>query len=373
MNRQYGDMDKPLIASLSLELEIMPGLGVIQLLPAGDFRANDGRPFECAAWRVTDENAQKIIAALAACAKPMVLDYEHQSLYAATSGNPAPAAGWFKQLEWRPGKGMYAVDVEYTGRASAFIAAKEYRYLSAVFAYDKDGNVTKLLNAALTNNPALDDLDEVQLAAASRLAGDKTPPQSPPIPADKSQELSMSVLLAALRLLIKLPEAATEAEAVVGLTKLAETVGATKEKPVDLIEHLAGQQTQIAALTNVAPDPAKYVSVQVMHDMKAQIAALTNGQQQGQVESLITAALSDGRLLPAQEQWARDLGKANVALLQQHLESAAPMAALGNMQTNGKAPAGGGTTNALSADEIAACKQLGLSQEDFAKSKVGAQ
>ncbi|VVE14881.1 Mu-like prophage FluMu I protein [Pandoraea anapnoica] len=368
-------MDKPLIASLSIQ--ITPGTGVVQLVPAGDFRANDGRPFECAAWCLTDENAQKIVSALAACAKPMVIDWEHQSLYAAQSAQPAPApaAGWFKTLEWRPGQGLYATDVKWTARAAASIDAEEYRYISPIFAYDKSGNVTKLLNAALTNNPALDDLDEVQLAAASRLAGDKTPPQSPPIPADKSQELPMSALMAALRLVTRLPEAATEAEAVVSLTKLAETVGATKENPVDLTEHLAGQQTQIAALTNATPDPAKFVPIQVMHDMQAKIAALTSGQQQSEVDGLVTAALASNNLLPSQEAWARELGKANIELLKQHLANSTPMAALGKMQTNSKPPAGGGAAdpNALSAEAIAACTQLGLSQEDFAKSKVGGQ
>ncbi|KOP31651.1 mu-like prophage I family protein, partial [Xenorhabdus sp. GDc328] len=147
----------------------------IQLFPAGEFRANDGRPTDCACWVMTREIAEHLIQQVASRATPLVIDYEHQTLRAIKNGKPVPAAGWHHALEWREGEGLYAVNVEWTANASAAIAANEYRFISPVFLYDQQGHVTALLHSALTNTPALDGMDAVMLAAASQLAALNTP------------------------------------------------------------------------------------------------------------------------------------------------------------------------------------------------------
>lgn len=142
----------------------------IRLIPAGLFRTNDGRPAGLAGWMLTASNAGAIIQAAAAQANDLVIDYEHQSMQASKNGQLAPAAGWFKRLEWRDGEGLFAVDVRWTARASEMIVAREYRYISPVFSFDpKTGEVTRLFSAALTNTPALDGLTDI--AAAKRQAG----------------------------------------------------------------------------------------------------------------------------------------------------------------------------------------------------------
>ncbi|RRW90601.1 phage protease [Pandoraea apista] len=354
----------------TLSLEIRPSTGVLQLLPAGDFRANDGRPAECAAWRVTPEAAQRIVTAFASRKKPMVLDYEHQTLSAATSGIQAPAAAWIKAVEWREGEGLFATDVEWTARASQYVEAKEYRFISPVFTYDADGNVLQLINAALTNNPALDDLDEVMLAAACRLMATTSLLHTPTAP---EKESHMKELLAALRLLLNLPESATEAQALVALNALATKVGATAAASVDLVELLDERDTRIAALTSATPDPAKYVPIETMTALRQQIAALTHQSQQGQLETVITAALSDGRLLPAQESWARELGKSSFAQLTQYLSTAEPIAALRTTQTGGREPNGGKPIDAMDDSALAVCRQMGLSADEFNKTKGAAK
>ncbi len=92
----------------------------IQLLPAGEFAARDGRPGKGGKWKIDAAIAAALIALAEARTTPFVLDYEHQTLHAERNGQPAPAAGWFKTLEWREGKGLYATDVQWTERA-AFI------------------------------------------------------------------------------------------------------------------------------------------------------------------------------------------------------------------------------------------------------------
>lgn len=109
---------KPLIAALAVEIN-KASLGTIQLFPAGEFRARDGRPAECDYWLMNAEIAQVLIAAAAASKTPFVLDYEHQTLNAAKNGQPAPAAAWFHTLEWRDGEGLFAVDVQWTKNRSS--------------------------------------------------------------------------------------------------------------------------------------------------------------------------------------------------------------------------------------------------------------
>ena len=82
---------------------------------------------------------------------------------------------------------------------------------------------------------------------------------------------------------------------------------------------------------------------------------------------LITAALSDGRLLPAQKAWAEGLGKSNPQALAEFLATAQPLAALSATQTGGIPPAA--AEKGLSADEARVAEMLGISAEDYAKQK----
>lgn len=98
-----------------------------------------------------------VIADFNARGRDTVIDWEHQTLggtYAAPNGR-APAAGWMKTLLYRKGLGLIAV-VEWTDEGRRAIRSKEYRYISPVLTVRKDdGTVVRLLNAALTNDPAI--------------------------------------------------------------------------------------------------------------------------------------------------------------------------------------------------------------------------
>lgn len=141
-----------------------------QLFPAGKFRTQDGRPKEINDWVMTARIASHLVKEFKAKKNPMVVDYEHQTVLAADNGKPAPAAGWVHGLEWREGQGLYAVDVKWTEAARASIQADEYRYISPTFRYNREtGEVLQLVNAALTNSPALDGMEA---AVALRLTNE---------------------------------------------------------------------------------------------------------------------------------------------------------------------------------------------------------
>lgn len=149
----------------------------VQLFPAGRFRALDGRPADVAGdhWYIDAAIAQRLISAAQARANPFVIDYEHQTLNAEKNGQPAPAAGWWQNanMEWRAGQGLFAVNIDWTAKARAMIAAGEYKFFSPVFKYDKQsGAVTEILMGAVTNFPALDGMEALAARFGAVHAGE---------------------------------------------------------------------------------------------------------------------------------------------------------------------------------------------------------
>ncbi len=109
--------------------------------------------------------ATELIRKAASNINDYLIDYDHQSLFAKERDEPSPAAGWFKNLEWREGDGLYVTDARWTDTAAQMLKANEYRYISPVFSYGDTGDVIRLRSAAITNTPALDGLTD--LAAAT--------------------------------------------------------------------------------------------------------------------------------------------------------------------------------------------------------------
>lgn len=369
---------KTCIAALAIEInKATPG--VIQLFPAGEFRAMDGRPDDVAHWVMTAEIAAALIAQADARQTPYMLDYEHQVQQAKTNGLPAPAAGWFKQLEWREGEGLFAIDVAWTARAAEMIAADEYRYISPLFAYSKpDGYVQLLINAALTNTPALDGMDEVILAAASLLSATDNPQ-----PEDST---AMDELLERLRWMLNLPITATQDDIIAELNKLIDQLSGgqgTAAASVSLIEILAQREQSIAQLSAQveSPDPAKWVAVDVMNSAIQQAVAKAGSTNEAalaiqQAETLVTVALSDGRLLPAQEAWAKSLAKSDPASLTAFIDKAPKIAALSHSQTGGLPPKGAPEREPAGDDDtlnVAVCSLMGTDPDEISSFYKGAK
>jgi len=137
--------------------------------------------------------------------------------------------------------------------------------------------------------------------------------------------------------------------------------------------------TEVAALKandggNTTPDPAKYAPVEVVHQLHAQIAVLSAQGAAGQLDQVIEKAKQEGRIVPAMEGWARELGKKDMAALQAFLDKAQPIAALAAMQTKDKQP--DETTNpvaALSAEQKQAAELLGMTHAAYAKTIVNSE
>lgn len=332
--------------------EIQADGPAIQLFPVGAFKARDGRPRDVAAgaWFIDAQVAQRLIAKAAARATDVVIDYEHQTLNSAENGLPAPAAAWFPGtgLEWRDGLGLFATGVDWTEKAQAMIAAREYRYLSPVFTYDKQtGEVLELLHVGLTNYPALDGMASLPALAAARF--ELAIPAAPA--AEENQRVNREQLIEALGLSTD----ASDEDIQTALTALKADAGKSQEL----------QQTVAALKAEHKPDPAKFAPVEVVEALKQDIAALKATQLQGEVAELVKAGLDDGRLLPAQEAWARELGQTNLAALKGYLDKTPAIAALKGQQTQGRQPTTPSKVDELDAEALAVCKAMGVSPEDY--------
>jgi hypothetical protein len=125
----------------------IPGIASeIQVIPYGSYTTEEGT------FLHDEVSADFVMKAFDAHKNDLVIDYEHQTL----SGKEAPAAGWITRLINRGKAGIWAA-VMWTEKAKLYIGNREYRYLSPVFLKrGSDNRVVKLVNAGLTNQPAID-------------------------------------------------------------------------------------------------------------------------------------------------------------------------------------------------------------------------
>ena len=222
-----------------------------------------------------------------------------------------------------------------------------------MFAYDTNGYVRKIFHAALTNNPALDGMDEVMVAASVQLLNQQ-----------KEKPAMDKKLQAALCALLALKADASEAEITEKVTALSAAKGDSPVALLDVYAKLAEKEQSVAALTAQAgkPDPAKFVPVEQVAALQADFNALKNSVETDKKEALITAALSQGKLSPALKDWAQSL---SVEALSAYLEKAPAMAALSG-EPQAKADPDQNVV-ALSAAEQAAARALGMTEAEFIK------
>ncbi|RKG41456.1 MULTISPECIES: phage protease [Acinetobacter] len=304
------------------------------LIPEGIFHGIDGRPFDAPHWNLTPERGEQIVAALNQRSIDMVIDYEHATLEAQKTGEPAPAAGWLKSggFQYIEGVGVCSAKFEWTDKAAGFIGSREYKYLSPVFLYNKAGEVQHLLHVALTNTPNLDQLPEARLAAAAQDFFAQNSQQ---------QDSTMEELLERLRWMLNLPISATAEDIIAELNKLTAqiqeatgtTVAANGQNLFDAIA--AAGQLKVAANSQSAPDPTQFVPMAVYQEAIAQASKASNDAQTKELNDLFEAACADGRLTgTATIAYYKGQIETNPAFVKAQIESLPKIAALTQQQTS---------------------------------------
>ncbi|MBX3580825.1 MAG: phage protease [Rhizobiaceae bacterium] len=345
----------------------------VQLFPAGKTTARDGRgPFDAGdrAWMETVVTNTKKLAG----STEIVIDYDHQSVFAAVPGvgGTAKAAGWIKELQARD-DGLYA-RVEWTEAATAAIRAGEYRYISPVFLADKtNGRLRAIRMAALTNTPALD----MTPVAASTL-----------FPSHNPTGDSMDKILAALGL-----DAGTNEDGVLAAinammtssTAIAEAAGLTKDATSEqvvaavkaarsdkkTIFEAAGFQESATTDQVVAafksktgsPDPTKFVPIEQVTQLQKDMKTLQDTLVGDKAEEAVASAIKDGKLAPALKQWGLDLYKAGKDKFETYVASAPVLTGQQLAQPKKK----GEGADALDDAQLVVCRQLGIDPKDYAQ------
>ncbi len=256
-------IDRVALRAFKLEEPSVPSR--VLIAPWGEVESASG------AFLVDADAAKATINAFVEQATDLPIDYEHQTLggaYSAPNGQ-APAAGWIKSLAAVSPDEAVAADspispglwanVEWTDDARAQLQSRQYRYLSPVALVRRsDRRLIGLHSVALTNKPAIVGMkpivNSVAAAACSARpdAGDSI---------DSGDPICAGV--AALRSLLD--------------------VDGTADDEVVLIA--AAQKLQVLQLEQAARQAADRVA----------------------------RALSEGKLTPAQRDWALSLAQRNPA------------------------------------------------------------
>lgn len=125
---------------------------------------------ERGSFLLDDEACASIMAEYVRHAKPLILDFNHASTFAEPTPEQGIAAGQFVP-EVRA-DGLWATAIKWTDRAREYLSRGEYRFYSPYFNSDpKTGRILRLINCALTNLPALNNLEGLVAASTTAQTG----------------------------------------------------------------------------------------------------------------------------------------------------------------------------------------------------------
>ncbi|WP_211221614.1 phage protease [Desulfocurvibacter africanus] len=319
---------------MALNVEL-PGGNVpewVQLIPAGPtVTGQDGR-----SWKFGEVEARSVQAWFSARkGAPMLIDWEHASEHLAPKGHEAPAAGWVTALELRDGA-LWG-RVEWTERAAAQIARREYRFLSPVFLHtQEDRRILRLVSAGLTNVPNF-------LSTAL----------------NQRQEVHMD--LTALIAALGLQSGSTLEQAVTAINTMRAELTTAK---ADLVT--ARNQAQAApSLDKFVPREDYDKAVTKAKNATDELAAFRKAQADAEVDAEIEAALKAGKITPATREYhkAQCQTEGGLARFKEFVKAAPTIA--GESGLEGKKPEG--QAKALNAEERKIAEMFGNTPEDLVK------
>lgn len=263
---------------------------VIRVLPKGHVSSTKGD------FEVDDRDIAGIIRQFKARRLDLVIDYEHQTL----SDVQAPAAGWIKDLY--PGEDALMARVEWTKKGREYIANKEYRYLSPVVLVKKaDQHAAVFHSAALTNTPAITGMFAIINSDALSIEEEEEP------------RMELSALIE----LLGLEEGAAEEDVLKRIKELTQQAAEEGQGGQEGKEGPAKEGTQLVANKTVLdllglPEDARTedVTARIMafkagdSVLQRRVAELEKQAASQKAEELVGLAMKDGKLSPAQKEWA---------------------------------------------------------------------
>jgi len=385
----------------------------IHLAPYGTWRGYP-RGGELQTFVLGPQDAGQILAYFTARGLDLVIDYQHQTVYAPFTGTTAPAAGWIDRLEVRP-DGVWGHVKDWTAKAAKHLLEREYRYLSPVIDWhhndERSGKDvgTTLHSAALTNTPFLDTLVPVVASvsplhqepamnpllilclAALGLGGvkpeDATKEQVEGAIGDQQGRHDAACSALGVESSAKLEDITTAAST--GHARLTAACSALGLAADASLEDIQAAATRVAAeaklgavvcskleldASELADDATTKLEAELSHSGYVPVAEHTAALSKlgGEVEQLnddqlLERARLEGKLTPPLEGWAKSHIKRDRAGFLAWM-STAPGVPVRSSGLGGRQPPKPASTT-LSDVEQAACTQMGLTAEEFLASK----
>lgn len=352
----------------------------VPLFPYGTYHGRDGR----GPYTLRDQaHARAVITDTMAyqAGADLPFDYDHQTQRSLFNGKPAPAAGWIKDLQARD-DGIWA-RVEWTGPAAQSIELKEFRYVSPTFfgaGANNTGPVTRIVGAGLTNTPNF----TLPAIASQTHQGDNMDPELLKLlglPATASQADVMAAIKklqgghAAVCKVLGIPDTTTADQvATAAQAALAPLAAALKvDAGAGLPAMASAAQTAMTGTAQV--DLTKWVPMAVHVETASQLKVLQGQVATTEADRAVADAIQAGKVPPAQKAWAAEFASQNLAGFQSYVATAPVLVtpATASQQTTAAPPTGQPATGQqLTADEVAVANQLGLTAEQFLKTKKGA-
>jgi phage I-like protein len=302
----------------------------IELIPGGfDVQGRDGR-----AW--INPDPQGVVAATTARSLPLPLDWEHATENRAPQGLDAPAAGWVEEVAEREGGSIWG-RVDWTLRGRTMVEAREYRFVSPVFAFDKvTGVIRRLISVGLTNTPNL------LLTALNRHSDDegtdqlnREPPETP---------LSIATQLAAV---LGLAATATDDQIVSAVTEAK-----AANRSVDL--------------SSYAPRAELTAAVNRADQAEASLKAIREADHAKAIETAISAAQDAGKIIPDSAEDYRAMCRAEGGLERFNALVAKLPVIVGAAESRAANKAESVKTgSALTDEQRAVCRALGQDETTF--------
>ena len=302
-------------------VELVGAPETIFVLPIGHVVSSKGE------FDVDEESYKAMKAQIAKRGVDLVVDYEHQTL----KGCEAPAAGWVKELKLEDGQ-IKAV-VEWTPRGARYLENKEYRYLSPVVNVRKaDNKAVGLHSLALTNTPAIEGMNPI-------------------VNSDNFEGGQHSMDIKKLAELLGLSEDATEEQVVEALKVCLAENRSLKEAEKQPPENVVANKAVCELLGLKAGAAAEDVTAKIM-ELKS-----------GTVDAVILA-LKAGKITPAQKEWAKSYALSDPKGFGSFVEKAPQIVPMDKIELDDVKAL---KSDALDADTLLVCKQLGISPDDVKK------
>ena len=318
-------------------VELVGAPETIFVLPIGHVVSSKGE------FDVDDESYKAMKAQIAERGVDLVVDYEHQTL----TGDRAPAAGWVKELFAEDGH--IKARVEWTLPAKQYLENKEYRYLSPVVNVRKaDNKAVGLHSLALTNTPAIEGMNPI-------------------VNSDNFEGGQHSMDIKKLAELLGLSEDATEEQVVEALKVCLAENRSLKEAEKQPPENVVANKAVCELLGLKVGAAAEDVTAKIMELKSGTVDGVNLAEEQNaerEANDAVILALKAGKITPAQKEWAKSYALSDPKGFGSFVEKAPQIVPMDKIELDDVKAL---KSDALDADTLLVCKQLGISPDDVKK------